>query len=76
MKIELIERADNFYIRTLFLGFIPMWWDNGWEGGWEFFRCPMTKSEAEEVFERLVANSQERCRFLSTKDKVLKTLIP
>ena len=75
MKIELIERDGKYFIRKKGRIF-TLWWNEGWDGGWELFRQAMTKGEAESVFDRLTQEAFDKTRFDAAPEIVIKTLIP
>jgi hypothetical protein len=71
-KVELIERDNKFFIRKKW-GLFTLWWHNGYLAGWELFRGPMSRVEAEEVFARLQKQAIDKARFAAASDNVIKT---
>ena len=73
-KIELVERDGKFFIRKKGR-FLTLWWNEDWTNpGWELFRHPMEREEAEEIFAQLQKKVIDDARFAAATDKVIKTI--
>lgn len=72
MKIELIERDGKYFIRKKGR-FLTLWWNEGWDAGWELFRYGMNKETAEEVFNNLQQREIDKARFAAASEKVVRT---
>ena len=76
MKIEMIERCGQYFLRRRWLGFIPVYWeDGGLEIGWWFFRYPIaSKEKAEELIEGWKALSERKSQYKKSKEVILRVI--
>ena len=75
MKVKIIQQGDRAFIKTYFLGFIPLYWEDGkgWAmTGWTLIRTPvMDKRRAEMIVSMWKERSEEKRRFKSSPPKTL-----
>ena len=73
MKVQIIEKGGKTFIKGYFLGFIPVYFDDGYDAGWWFFKEDMSRSRAEELIERWIRRKKEREAFKASPTKVILT---
>ena len=73
MKIDLIERDGKYFVRKKW-GIFTFWWNDGWDAGWELFRCAMDEYDATQVFERLQRDAEAKAQFAAAPEVVKKTI--
>jgi len=74
MKIQLLERGGKYFLRTYLLGFIPLYWDDCYDGGWQPFRFDIDKVRAEELMTAWVLGYEQKSKFKSSHWKTVKSV--
>jgi len=75
MKIEMIERCGQYFLRRRWLGFIPVYWDDDSDAGWWFFRYPISSKErAVELIEGWKALSERKSQYKKSKEVILRVI--
>ena len=74
MKIDLIERGGLLFLRKMWLGFLPLYWDDGWEGGWNIWRYTVSKERGEELLRIWSVGFAQKSRFAASKENVIKSI--
>lgn len=73
MKVQIIQKGKKTFLKGYFLGFIPIYFDDGYEGGWWFFREDISPERAKELIERWIAQKKERDAFKASASKIILT---
>jgi hypothetical protein len=74
MKIQLIERGGKYFLKKYFLGFFPLYWDEEYDGGWQWFQFDIDESRAEELMASWVKGHVQKSRFKTSQWKTVNTI--
>ena len=69
-RIELIERRGKYWV-----GFFPMYWDDGYDGGWQWIRFDIKKDKAEQLMRSWVLGAEQKNRYRTSKTIVVKSVV-
>lgn len=73
MKVQLIQKGGRYFLRKYFLGIIPLYFDNGYEGGWSLVRSYLSEDEGLDLIVRIKRTDQEQKKFNTSPEKIIAT---
>lgn len=70
MKIQIIQKGDRCFLRGMFLGFIPVYWDY-YSDQWSLYHYSIDYDDAETIFRRLKDKAKQKKEYKESPAKVL-----
>lgn len=71
MKVQILEKGGKYFLRGWFLSFIPVYFDDGYAGGWSLYPYDIEKSRADQLLTRWKERAVERKAYKESKTKIV-----
>lgn len=75
MKIELVKKGDQYFLRGYFLGFIPMYYDDySGDNGWWFSKAYISKERGLALLQEWKYQTSERKEYKKSKEEIITSI--
>ena len=71
MKVQIVQKGHLTFLRRYLLGFIPLYWYEGYDGGWEFSRTPIEMDKAINIVKRWNEQAKEQDMLDVSEEKIV-----
>lgn len=58
MKVQILKQGNRIFLKGYLFGFIPMYWYEGYDGGWEFTKSQIDMDKAVSLVDRWKAQKK------------------